>query len=270
MILRDGKAVVVGGGSGIGRATARRIAAEGAAVAVIDIDESGAQETVMPFGGIALGADATDHEQLCSAIHEAARALGGLTILCNAAGASAMCRIHDWPPDEWDRLVRLNLTGVFYGMKAAAPIMLDTLDEGTTGAIVNIASISGTRPAGGEAPYAAAKAGVAALTASAALEYAPRIRVNAVSPGMIRTKMTEPLFATFSGIEEDLARRTPLGRIGEPEDIADVIAFLCSSLARFVTGQNVVVDGGMTLHGSAIDGVLERLEALLAGPAGQS
>ena len=113
---------------------------------------------------------------------------------------------------------------------------------------MSTASISGTRPAAGEAPYAAAKAAVAALTATAALEYAPTVRVNAVSPGMIATPMTTLLLEERGlGRAEQMAAKTPLDRVGAPEDIADVVVFLCSDLARFVTGQNIVIDGGMTL-----------------------
>ncbi len=125
--------------------------------------------------------------------------------------------------------------------------------------MVNTSSISGTRPAAGEAPYAAAKAAVVALTASAALEYGPGIRVNAVSPGMIRTALTEPLLSFFPDEVARYERTTPVGRIGEPEDVADVVVFLCSDAARFITGQNIVVDGGMTLHGSGVDGIYEHL-----------
>ena len=109
---------------------------------------------------------------------------------------------------------------------------------------MSTASISGTRPAAGESPYAASKAAVAALTASAALEYGPSIRVNAVSPGMIRTAMTAQMFEFMPNQVERFEKGTPVARIGEPEDIADVVVFLCSDLARFVTGQNIVVDGG--------------------------
>jgi NAD(P)-dependent dehydrogenase (short-subunit alcohol dehydrogenase family) len=100
---------------------------------------------------------------------------------------------------------------------------------------------------------------VAALTASAALEYAPTIRVNAVSPGMIRTTMTAPWFEFMPDQEDRFQRETPAGRVGEPEDIADVVVFLCSDLARFITGQNLVVDGGLTLHGSGVDGIFDRI-----------
>src|SRR5205814_8760114 len=126
------------------------------------------------------------------------------------------------------------------------------------------ASISRPRRAAGEAPYAAAKAAVAALTASAALEYAPTVRVNAVSPGMIATPMTTLLLEDRGlGREKHMVDKTPLARVGQPEDIADVVVFLCSDLARFVTGQNIVIDGGMTLHGAGVDGLLDRFRSFL-------
>jgi NAD(P)-dependent dehydrogenase (short-subunit alcohol dehydrogenase family) len=149
----------------------------------------------------------------------------------------------------------VNLTGVWAGFRAAVPHLL----AAGGGAIVSTASISGTRPAAGEGPYAASKAAVAALTASAALEYGPSIRVNAVSPGMIRTTMTAPWFEFMPDQVERFETGTPVARIGEPEDVADVVVFLCSDLARFVTGQNIVVDGGLTLHGSGVDTVFERV-----------
>jgi len=127
---------------------------------------------------------------------------------------------------------------------------------------VSTASISGTRPSAGEAPYSAAKAGVVALTANAAHEYAPSVRANAVSPGMIHTGLTDVLL-TMDGMAEHMAAKTPLARVGTPEDIADVVVFLSSDLARFVTGQNIVVDGGMTLHGAGVDGLLDRFRPLL-------
>jgi NAD(P)-dependent dehydrogenase (short-subunit alcohol dehydrogenase family) len=135
--------------------------------------------------------------------------------------------------------------------------------EGGDGRIVSTASISGTRPSAGESPYSAAKAAVAALTANAALEYAPTIRVNAVSPGMIATALTAPLLDGFPEMVDLMTAKTPLARIGTPEEIADVVVFLWSDLARFVTGQNLVIDGGMTLHGAGVDGVLERVEEML-------
>lgn len=261
MGLLDGRrAVVTGGGSGIGRATCRRMAEEGATVAVLDIDGESAAAVAAEVGGTAHQADVTDPEGLQKAVDDAAAAMGGLTIMYNNAGTGSLTPLHEWAPEEWDRLVRVNLTGVYLGFRAAVP----HLRAAGGGAIVSTASISGTRPAAGEAPYSAAKAGVAAITASAALEYGPAIRVNAVSPGMIVTKLTEPLLAVFPHEEARYERTTPLGRLGRPEDVADVVVFLCSDLARFVTGVNLVVDGGMTLHGSGVDG----LSVQLFGPQG--
>jgi NAD(P)-dependent dehydrogenase (short-subunit alcohol dehydrogenase family) len=262
MGLLDGqRAFVTGGASGIGAATCRRMAAEGARVAVVDIDESGANDLARSIDGIAYGVDVTDFDAVARAAADANGQLGGLTLLFNNAGGSSMAAVHDYELDEWERIVTLNLTGVFHGFKAVAPIIV----ESGGGAIVSTASISGTRPAAGEAPYAAAKAAVAALTATAALEYAPTVRVNAVSPGMIATPMTTLLLEDRGlGRAEQMAAKTPLDRVGAPEDIADVVVFLCSDLARFVTGQNIVIDGGMTLHGSGVDGVYDIVRDVLA------
>ncbi len=248
-------AVVTGGGSGIGAAICRTLADEGATVAVIDVDGPAAEEVAGSIGGMAFAADVTDADALRAAVDAAAGALGGLSILCNNAGTGSMAPLAEWDPAEWDRLVRVNLTGVFNGMRAGIP----HLRRAESGAVVNTASISGVRPAAGEAPYAAAKAGIVALSASAALEYGPRIRVNAVSPGMIRTKLTVPIFEFLPAEEARFRSATPAGRVGEPEDIADVVAFLCSGRARFITGQNIVVDGGLTLHGSGVDGLFEQI-----------
>jgi len=237
------------------------MAAEGARVAVFDVDGDAAEVVAKEIAGLADPVDVTDYEELEGAVRDAAGRWGGLTTLFNNAGGSNLSPIHDWPLEEWRRIVRLNLDGVFHGMRAAVPLIL----EHGGGSIVSTASISGTRPSAGEAPYSAAKAAIIALTANAALEYAPAIRVNAISPGMIRTGLTEPLLG-LPGIVERMDEKTPLARVGAPEDIADVVVFLCSDLARFVTGQNLVVDGGMTLHGAGVDGLLDHFRALLPLP----
>ena len=259
-LLEGHRAVVTGGGSGIGRATCRRMAAEGAAVAVLDLDGDAAEAVAKEIGGLAYPVDVTDAEEVKTAVDDAADSLGGLSLLFNNAGVGGLSSLHEYDPAEWDRLVRVNLTGVFHGFRAAVPHLL----AGGGGSIVSTASISGTRPAAGEGPYSAAKAGVIALTANAALEYAPTVRVNAVSPGMISTAMTAPLLA-LGQAPEHMVGKTPLQRVGEPEDVADVVVFLCSDLARFVTGQNIVVDGGMTLHGAGVDGILQYVQALVRG-----
>jgi NAD(P)-dependent dehydrogenase (short-subunit alcohol dehydrogenase family) len=238
------RAVVTGGASGIGRATCRAMAREGAAVAVLDLNGDGAAATAGEVDGRAFTVDVTDAAAVERSVRDAADALGGLTLLFNNAGASNMAGIHEWDVDEWDRIVRLNLGGVFHGLRVGAPLIVES----------------------GGAPYAAAKAAVAALTATAALEYAPTVRVNAISPGMIHTGLTDILLRGFDWTVPHMEAKTPLARIGTPEDIADVVVFLCSDQARFITGQNLVVDGGMTLHGSGVDGLLDRFRALL-GPA---
>jgi NAD(P)-dependent dehydrogenase (short-subunit alcohol dehydrogenase family) len=261
MGLLDGqRAIVTGGASGIGRATSRRMTAEGARVAVFDLDGDAAETLAKEIDGLAFQVDVTDYDALQRAVDEAVTTLGGLSAVFNNAGAGSMSRIHEWSLEEWSRLVAVNLGGVFHGIKATVPHLL----AGGGGSIVSTASISGTRPSAGEAPYSAAKAAVVALTANAALEYAPTVRANSVSPGMIRTGMTDPLLG-FEGMTERMEAKTPLARIGAPEDIADVVVFLCSDLARFVTGQNLVVDGGMTLHGAGVDGLLEHFTAMLEG-----
>jgi meso-butanediol dehydrogenase / (S,S)-butanediol dehydrogenase / diacetyl reductase len=252
-LLEGQRAIITGGGSGIGRATCRRMAEEGARVAVLDLNAESAEAVAAEIGGFGFGVDVGDPDAVQATVDSAVDALGGLSILYNNAGTGAFGKLHELDPAEWERVLRVNLTGVYAGFRAAVPHLL----AGGGGSIVSTASISGTRPAAGEGPYAASKAAVAALTASAALEYAPTIRVNAVSPGMIRTTMTEPMFTYMPGQVERFETGTPAGRIGEPEDVADVVVFLCSDLARFVTGQNIVVDGGLTLHGSGVDGIYD-------------
>ncbi len=244
-------------GSGGRRACGSRPRAR--CVAVVDIDGDRATAVAKEIDGLAYTADVTDYDALAGAVDDAAAQLGGLSVLFNNAGTSSMHKIHEWPLEEWNRFVAINLHGVFHGFRAAIPHLLASGD----GRVVSTASISGTRPAAGEAPYSAAKAAVIALTADAALEYGPTVRVNAISPGMIRTPLTEPLFGIFPELEDRFVRDTPVGRVGDPDDIADVVVFLCSDLSRFVTGQNLVIDGGLTLHGSGVDGVLDRVEALL-------
>ncbi|HLN15760.1 MAG TPA: SDR family NAD(P)-dependent oxidoreductase [Acidimicrobiales bacterium] len=256
-LLEGHRAVVTGGGSGIGRATCRRMAEEGAKVAVLDVNGGAAEAVAKELGGWGYTVDVREADAFREAVDDAAEQMGGVTLLYNNAGIGDWSRLHEWKPAAWQRIIDVNLTGVYLGFRAAIPHIL----QAGGGAVVSTASISGTRPAAGEAAYSATKAAVAAITASAALEYGPLIRVNAVSPGMIVTALTEPLLQMFPHEEARYVRTTPVGRLGAPEDIADVVVFLCSDLARFVTGQNIVVDGGMTLHGSGVDGLYEQVFA---------
>jgi NAD(P)-dependent dehydrogenase (short-subunit alcohol dehydrogenase family) len=253
MGLLDGEtAIITGAASGMGRATARRMTEEGATVAVFDLDADGAQKVADEIGGYGYGVDVGDADAMQAAVDAAVQRLGGLSIIYNNAGTAAFALTHEIAPADWERVVRVNLLGPYHGIRAAVPYMI----EAGRGNIVSTASISGVRPAAGESPYAASKAAVIALTASAALEYGPMgIRVNCVSPGTIHTGMTDPLLSFTEG-RDFMRDKTPLGRIGDPEDIADTVVFLCSNAARYITGHNLVVDGGVTLHGSGVDGLL--------------
>ncbi len=251
MGLLDGhRAIVTGGASGIGRATCRRFAEEGALVAVLDIDAEGADLVASEIGGVSAAVDVADAAAVQAAVDGVAGRLGGVSVVFANAGVGTMASIGDMTPDEWRRITSICLDGVFFTIHASIPHLLANGD----GRVVSTASISGVRPAEGEAPYAAAKAGVVGLTASLALEYGPVIRANAVSPGMIATNLTGPLVDDET-IAERMVAKTPAARIGDPGDIAEVVTFLVSDRAGFVTGQNIVVDGGMTLHGSGVDGL---------------
>ncbi len=247
-LVEGHRALITGGGSGIGRAVAHRLTAEGARVAVLDRDGERAAAVAAEIGGFGLQVDVTDPGALGSAVDRAAAELGGLSIVHANAGIGTMNAVGEMGAAEWASIIDVNLTGVFHTVHAALPHLV----AGGDGRIVCTSSISGVRPAEGESAYAAAKAGVAAFTASLAMEYAPMIRANAVAPGMISTALTAPLLA-MPGIVERMVSKTPAGRIGEPEDVADVVLFLVSDLSRFMTGQNLTVDGGMILHGSGVD-----------------
>ncbi|MFL6239846.1 MAG: SDR family NAD(P)-dependent oxidoreductase [Actinomycetes bacterium] len=262
MGLLDGqKALITGAASGIGLATAKRFTEEGAAVALLDINDETAAKAAAELGAASYAVDVSDADAVERAFRDAAEALGGLTIAFNNAGVGDQAKLHAMTPERWHHVTKVCLDGVFHGIRSAVPLIRDS----GGGAIVNTSSISGLRPASGEGAYAASKAGVAALTATAALEYAPQIRVNAIAPGMIHTTLTDPLLQ-LDGTVDFMRDKTPLARIGTPEDVADVVVFLCSPLARFITGQNIVIDGGMTLHGAGVDGLFDLVTQMFGRP----
>jgi len=210
-LLEGRRALVTGAGSGIGRATCRRLAAEGATVTALDIDETTARAVADETGGIAVVADVTDAEGLEAAITDAARRMGGLDTLVNNAGVGSMADLHRYSDRRFGHIVDVNLKGTFHGLRTAVPLMLAS----GGGAVVNVASVSGVRPTRGEAAYSAAKAAVIALTSSAALEYGPTVRVNCVSPGVIDTALTAPLLKV-EGNRGAIEAGTPLGRVARP------------------------------------------------------
>ncbi|GAC1316313.1 MAG: glucose 1-dehydrogenase [Acidimicrobiales bacterium] len=254
-------ALVTGGGSGIGAAVCRWLAAAGAAVAVVDRDAAAAETVARQVGGVAFSADVRDSAAVDRAVRATVEALGSLSIVVNNAGLGGLRPLEDYTDREWERLLAVNLTGAFSMIRAAAP----HLRQAGKGAIVNVSSLSGSLPTRGEAPYSVAKAGLLALTSSAALELAPAIRVNSVSPGFIDTPLTAPLFA-IDGVRAGLEGRTPLGRLGTADEVAATVGYLCTDAAAYVTGHNLVVDGGAHLIHAQADPMLRELLTLLRGP----
>ncbi|AKU25230.1 SDR family NAD(P)-dependent oxidoreductase [Geobacillus stearothermophilus] len=246
MRLQGKAAIVTGGASGIGRATAIRFAEEGAKVAVSDIDEAGGEETVRRIrekGGEAIfvKADVSDSGQVKQLVQTAVEAFGGLHILFNNAGIGhSEVRSTDLSEEEWDRVIDVNLKGVFLGIKYAVP----ALKESGGGAIVNTSSLLGIKGKKYESAYNASKAGVILLTKNAALEYGKfNIRVNAIAPGVIDTNIITP-WKQDERKWPIISKANALGRIGTPEEVANAVLFLASDEASFITGATLSVDGG--------------------------
>jgi NAD(P)-dependent dehydrogenase (short-subunit alcohol dehydrogenase family) len=246
MRMRDKVALVTGAGSGIGRATARRLAAEGASVACVDVAATAAKETAAGIeadGGqaVALAADVTDERSCARMVEAALGRFGRLTTLVNSAGVRPEGRDAAPPPAEWQRVLDVNLSGTYLASRACLP----ALAASGHGAITNLASIFGLVGGSLSPAYAASKGGVANLTRQMALQWAPAVRVNCVCPGVIETPMTAGLMGDPTWRDGLLARH-PLRRFGQPEEIAAAILYLSSDEAAFVTGVALPVDGGYT------------------------
>ena len=245
----DKIALVTGDGSGIGRATALALAAGGAAVIVADVNETGGQETVgqvRQAGGQAtfIAADVSQYDEVEALVAATVRAHGRLDIAVNNAGVGGpWARTADYPLAEWERVLAVNLNGVFYCMQQELRQMV----KQAGGVIVNVASIAGQRALANAPAYTASKHGVIGLTRTAAQEYARmHIRVNAVCPVFTRTPLLQTMIEGKDRLEGKLVKNIPVRRFAEPEEIADAILWLCSDGARYVTGQAVNVDGGLT------------------------
>lgn len=243
----EGKvALVTGGGSGIGRATAVKFAGKGAKVVVADVDERGGQETIRMIRdckeeAIFVRADVADEASVVHLINETIKAYGRLDYAINNAGIEGpSAPIVELSSTDFDRTIAVNLRGVWLCMKYELPHLLQ---QG--GAIVNMASIAGLVGFATSGAYVASKHGVIGLTKTAALEYSKQgVRVNAISPGVIMTPMIDRFNANGSGVLEALEALHPIGRIGAPEEVADAAVWLCSPGAAFVTGVALPVDGG--------------------------
>ena len=253
MSLSGKGAIVTGGASGIGWAAARALADEGMRVVVTDIDADLVAERAAELGASHLGmaADVSDEDAVDRMVSDAETAVGPIRAVINCAGMSdSFLPTVEQPVDNWRRLIDVHLTGTYLVSRRAARSMLET----GGGAMVNVASIGGSHALVRRNAYTAAKHGIIGLTRNLGCEWAQRgLRVNAVSPGYIMTPMVQALIQR-GGLDADrIRRRTPAGEFGTPEEVADVMVFLCSDKARYVTATVIEVDGGYTAYGSPAD-----------------
>jgi 2-hydroxycyclohexanecarboxyl-CoA dehydrogenase len=244
MKLNGKIAIVTGAGQGIGRGIAEKLAAEGATVVVTDVNETTAKETAQAVNGVGIHADVTSRESVEAMVAQVFRQFGRIDVLVNNAGWDKASPFLDSDPADWDRVIAINLYGVLHTCKAVLPIMAA---QGS-GSVVNLASDAGRVGSSGEAVYSAAKGGVIAFTKAVARETARHgVNANAVCPGPTDTA----LFASMGGdnprLREALTKAIPFRRLAQPSDLANVVAFLASDEASYVTGQTVSVSGGLTM-----------------------
>jgi 3-oxoacyl-[acyl-carrier protein] reductase len=244
-MVTEGKlALVTGGATGIGAAIARRLVKEGMQVAICDIDVNNGQAVSTELGTQAhfYKLDITDETEVSSVVDRIFGEFGRIDVLVNNAGITNDKLLVRMNAEDWERVIRVNLTGSFLMTRAVAKHMI----KKRSGRIINMASVIGLIGNFGQANYAASKAGIIALTKSCAKEFARRnILVNAIAPGFIRTRMTEVI---PEAIKESYLKLIPVGRFGEPEDVANLVVFLSSEQASYLTGQTICVDGGMVMQ----------------------
>lgn len=245
----DGRVLfATGGGSGLAAATARRFAAEGGRVAVVDLDLERAEAVASEFeGAVALHANVAEEESVRAAVHAAHTRLGRIDCVFNAAGHADFGPIEEWSLERWNRMLGVHVGGTFLVCREVLPIMRA---QGR-GSIVNVASIAALVAQPHNAPYGAAKGAILAFSRQLARDVAPEIRVNVVAPGRVKTGMTVPVYTERGGGDFErgaalMSQGIPQGRLGEPEEIAAPVCFLLSDEASFSTGMAYVPDGGET------------------------
>jgi len=241
-MLENKKAIITGGASGIGEQAVRLFLKEGAAVVIADVNREKGEALAKELGGKAhfLPVDLRNPAEIETLVNQAVETLGGLDILLNNAGFGGYGRTHKIDPAFWNAVVDVNLNAIFHMCRHCLPHLMKK-----GGSIVNTASISGVRADYGFNAYAAAKGGVINYTRNLALDYAlDNIRVNAVCPGLIYTPLTGPL-TEHPEIHKSYLDNIPMGRAGQPEEVAKVMLFLVSDLASYVTGQVIGIDGGV-------------------------
>lgn len=245
--LKNKRVLITGGASGIGAATAARFLEEGARVAILDSSDAGRHRIVGELPALAgtVGADVSRLDQVRAAFSDAMRLMDGLDVVINNAGISIRHSFLDITPDEWDRVLAVNLTGAFYVAQTAARLMM----AAGGGVILNTASTNGVMGYPYYADYNASKAGLIELTRSMALELAPKVRVNAVAPGYVLTPMQRAEYT--AEMLAEVNRKIPLGRHANPEEVAALFAFLASDDAGFITGHVYTIDGAETAGGLA-------------------
>lgn len=249
MRLSGEVALVTGAGQGIGAGIARRLAADGASVAVTDLDLERAQTIAGEIGpqARAMRLNVCIQEEIEAAVEETRRKLGSVSILVNNAGIQRVSPSEHLTRERWDAVVAVNLTAVFACTQAVAPHML----RDRRGAIVNLASTNSEIAMPGRAAYCATKSGVLGLTRALAVEWASRgVRVNAVEPGYVRTPMVDRAIADGLIDEDALLARIPAGRLADTAEVAAVVAFLASDDASYITGRALAIDGGFLAYGA--------------------